>query len=143
MANEEKTAWTSLVSAGVGLLLYVVFVLIALDKSESIADIAYSLPLLGCVLCIVGPSWLTRGALPGTAASQEAERDERDVDIARRSDQVRQQVLLLTCVVVLALALGSAEQFWIASAVFAGVSLSFISGSAVQLHGYRTGIRTW
>lgn len=139
MTNEEKTAWTSAISASAGLLAYLVFALAALVRNSNVKEIDFSLPLLGCMFGIVIPIWLMRGSLLRTAKTQEVRLDERDRDIALRGDQARHQILLLTCVIVLALALNQADYFWLAGTVFAGVSLSFVTGAAVQISGYRNG----
>lgn len=143
MTGEEKTAWTSAISAGVGLLLYLAFALVALGIHSEVEDIDFSLPLLGCMFGIVVPVWLMRGSLLRASGARGIERDERDMDIARRGDQARHQTLLMTCVIILALALNRSDHFWIAGAVFAGVSLSYVIGSAVQISGYRNGVNSW
>lgn len=142
MTGEEKTAWTSAISAGAGLIAYLVFALTALSGDIAVAEIDFSLPLLGCMFGIVIPVWVMRGSMLRPAKAQEVGRDERDMDIALRGDRVRHQILLLTFAIVLSLALNEGEYFWIAGCIFVGVSLSFVIGAAVQISGYRNGVRS-
>ncbi len=140
MVDEEKTAWISAILAGLGLLAYLVFSVVSLGSHPAVEDIGFEFPLLGCMFGTVVPIWLLRGSLLRRSGTLEIERDERDLDIARRGDQARHRLLLLTCVIVLSLALNKEEHFWIAGAVFAGVCLSFVIGAGVQIGGYRNGV---
>lgn len=140
MADEEKAAWVCAVSAGAGLVAYLVFSLVSLGNHHVVGEIGFEIPLLLCMFGIVIPLWLHRGALLRGSGARGIERDERDAEIARRGDQSRQQLLLLTCVIVLSLALNQRDHFWIAGALFAGVSLSFVFGSGIQIKAYRNGI---
>lgn len=140
MVDEEKTAWVSAISAGLGLLAYLVFSVVSIGIHPAVEDIGFAFPLLACMFGIVIPIWLLRGSLLRRSETLEIERDERDADIARRGDQARQRLLLITCVIVLSLALNKEEHFWIAGAAFAGVCLSFVIGAGVQISGYRHGV---
>ncbi len=79
MTGEEKTAWTSAISAGAGLIAYLVFALTALSGDIAVAEIDFSLPLLGCMFGIVIPVWVMRGSMLRPAKAQEVGRDERDM----------------------------------------------------------------
>lgn len=140
MTDDEKTAWTSALAAGVGLLAYVAYVLTAVGRGIPVSDIDFAFPLLGCIFAVVVHVWLMRASLLRASDDRGVERDERDLEIARRGDQVRHQALLLACAIVLSLALSRAEPFWIAGALFGGVALSLVAGAAAQISGYRNGV---
>lgn len=133
MADEEKTAWVSAVSAAAGLLAYLVFVVAAVGNDAPVA--ASRVHVRGR-----HPRLDAARIRGGRSGGQEPVRDERDAEIARRGDQTRHHVLLLACAIVLSLALNKTENFWIAGALFAGVSLSFVIGTGVQISGHRHGV---
>lgn len=143
MPDEEKVAWATVASAGLGMLAFAVVVLLRVLDGTRVGDQPYSFPMIGCMFLIVVPVWVIRAVLLKRNAGTAMGPDERDRDIARRADQAKFGILLMACVIVLALAFNGSDHFWIASAVFAGLGLSFLGGGAVQINGYRRGIPAW
>ncbi|MCV9996129.1 hypothetical protein OIU93_17755 [Paeniglutamicibacter sp. ZC-3] len=140
MSDGERVAWVTVASAGLGMLAFAVVVLLRILDGSLAGDQPFSFPMIGCMFLIVVPIWVTRAVLLKRNAGTNMGPDERDRDIVRRADQTKFGILLMACVVVLALAFNGSDHFWIASAVFAGLGLSFLGGAAVQINGYRRGI---
>lgn len=143
MASEEKMAWMTVASAGIGMLAFAAVVLLYHVAGSAVGEQNYSLPMLTCVLVMAVPAWVMRAVLQKRSGGQDLGTDERDLEIARRADQAKFRVLLFSSAIVLSLALNETEHFWIASTIFAGLGFSVMVGAVVQLRGCRSGVRAW
>ncbi|GAA5227963.1 hypothetical protein [Paeniglutamicibacter antarcticus] len=143
MADEEKVAWTTVVSAGIGMLAFAAVVLLCNVAGSVVGEQNYSLQMLACVFVMAVPVWVMRAVLLKSSGGEGVGADERDLEITGRADQAQFRVLLLSSAIVLSLAFNETEHFWIASTIFAGLGLSVIVGAVVQLRGYRSGVRAW
>lgn len=143
MSDEEKVAWVTAASGGLGLLAFVAVLLFRALGITPADDPNFSVPLIICMFIVVVPVWALRTVLLKRNEGADAGPDERDRAITRRADQAKFRILLMACVVVLALAFNGTDHFWIASVVFAGLAMSFVGGAAVEINGYRRGIPAW
>ncbi|MFL4473179.1 hypothetical protein ACIPVK_04195 [Paeniglutamicibacter sp. MACA_103] len=140
MPDEEKVAWATLGSFGLGMLAFAALVVVRLLGGIPVSEQSYSIPILICMMVMTVPVMVMRAILSRGSGDTDLGHDERDREITRRSDQSRYRVLLLACVVVLSMTFSGTEHFWIASVVFAGLGLSYLVGAAVQISGYRRGV---
>lgn len=143
MADEEKVAWMTIVSAGIGMMVFAAVVLLSDVAGRATGEQSYSLPMLACVFVMVVPVWVMRAVVLKRNGGENVGADERDLEISRRADQAKFRVLLFSSVIVLSLAFNETGYFWIALAIFAGLGFSGIVGAVVQLSGYRSGVRAW
>src|SRR3954462_401830 len=129
MSSEERVAWVSFVAGGIGMLAFVTVVLIHSMGGSATGEQDYSIPMIMCIFAMVVPVWVSRGLISRERKAAVLGPDERDREIARRAAQVKFQVLLIACVIVLSMVFSGADHFWIASTVFAGLGFSALVGS--------------
>lgn len=141
MAVQEQNAWAMLVTAVVGVGVYLTLLLVNLDGG-SLTAVAYQpLMLWTIVVTIV----VTIGAhivisIRANIAGEREKPDERDRAIERLGVQVGQAFLIIGGLAALLMALAEWEWFWIANVLYFGFALSGILEGISKVTAYRRGV---
>ncbi|ALJ20731.1 hypothetical protein [Microbacterium sp. No. 7] len=143
MGYGERNTWSGLIAGIAGIAVYVAIVAPQLG-SRPAGEIDWLWPMVwtvgGAIVVsiVLGIVW---GIVAGARDPEERHvEDVRDRDIARLGDRVGQAFLVLAMVGTIALCAVSAEWFWIANTVYAGLALSSIVGGVARVIVYRGGM---
>ncbi|MFI6321960.1 hypothetical protein ACIBG8_30810 [Nonomuraea sp. NPDC050556] len=133
MSYEEKGTWVYLL-ATVGAFAGYVVVMLGRPASGFVA------PMLWCIGIAIGASIVGRILLEIAKPSETHKGDARDREIHRFGEYVGGVVLGVCMVVPLGLAMVDAASFWIASAIYAALTLSTCVGTVLKIVAYRRGL---
>ena len=139
MSFGEKGNWLYVVVTAATFAVYVVIVL-GRAGDGSLADVTYVSTMLWAIGIGVGLNILGSIAVAISKPSEADKTDERDRSIDRLGEYVGGIVLGIGMIGPLGLALGDADSFWIANAIFAVFVLSALVSSIVKIVGYRRGL---
>jgi hypothetical protein len=141
VAFQEKRAWVmALVSVGA----YAAYLAVVLSNGGAgdLTRTPYVAALLWTVGAAIVANVLLQIPLAMTAPHDAGAKDERDRDIYRFGEYVGQSFLVIGGVVALVLAMGKAQHFWIANALYLAFVLSAVLSSIAKIAAYR-GVRPW
>jgi hypothetical protein len=138
VALEEKKAWiyTALAVIIPGLYAIVVFGQLGSTRVEAIN---YAQPLFIAIGLAIGLTILGTILLSIVSGHTSGKLDEREREIARRSDLIGYYVLSAGIVGALVLVCTNQPHFWIANAIYGAFILSAVVSSIVKLVAYRRG----
>jgi hypothetical protein len=138
---EEKRAW---IMALVSVVTYAAYLVVVLGRlgDASVTDVSYASLLLWTVGISIGVQILLAIVVGGTSEGAR-QKDSRDREIHQFSQYVAQGFIVIGGVAALLLALGEADHFWIANALYLGFTLSGVVSSVAKIITYRTGLPSW
>lgn len=143
MSFEEKSTWLFGIIVIAGYTVYLALVLPAVLGGESIATVAYQIPMLATIGGAIAAGILGGIAL-GIASPKEAGKaDQRDREIDRFGEHIGQSFTVIGGITALVLALIEAPWFWIANALYLGFVLAGLLAVLAKLAAYRRGFQPW
>jgi len=144
MEYGQRNTWSTLIASVLGCLAYAAIIASRL-RSTPAAEIEWVAPMLwtmgaAIIVSIVGS--IALGVIAGMRDPEVGHTaDVRDRDISRLGDRVGQTFLVLGMIGALVLCAVTAEVFWIANTIYAGLALGTIVGSVARVAAYRGGMR--
>ncbi|MVU80413.1 hypothetical protein GPX89_24580 [Nocardia sp. ET3-3] len=141
MPYEEKRTWILGVASVVSYVIYLVVVLVR-ARDQALTSVSFAAPLLWAV----GGSILASiiGSIAVAIGSREGDRkDQRDKEIDLRGAQIGGAFTALGAGGGLLLSLADADRFWIANAIYLGLTLGALVSAAAKLVAYRRGMWPW
>lgn len=142
MAHEEKRAWIMLVVSSIAYLVYVAIILGRAAGGE-LAAVPYVAALLWTVGAAIAISIALTIAIGVPTPHGDKLRDQRDLEIARLSDNVGGSFVAIGGIAALLMSLAEINHFWIANVIFLGFALSAVLGSITKIMAYRKGFQEW
>jgi hypothetical protein len=141
MGVQEQNAWAMLVTAVVGVGVYLTLLLLNLDGG-SLTTVDYQPLMLWTIAASIA---VTIGAhiaisIRANIAGEREKPDERDRAIERLGVQVGQAFLIIGGLAALLMALAEWEWFWIANVLYFGFALSGILEGISKVTAYRRGV---
>lgn len=142
MASEERRSWIMLLAA---IVSYGVYLGLVLGRSGGVRLVqrSYQPALLWAVGGAIAASILLDIAVSVLSPDGANVKDQRDREIHRFGGYVGQGFVVLGSVAGLLLAMGGADRFWIANAIYLAFVLSAVVGSTARLVAYRFGFQPW
>ena len=138
MSYEEKGVWTTLAVSVAVSIWYAITVAGQLQQTPAEA-LDFGPTLLWAIGISIGASIVVRIVVEILTPSDSYKVDARDKAISRRGGYVLGSVISIGMLGPLALAILSADSFWIANAMFAVYVVGSAAGGVVQLIAYRRG----
>jgi hypothetical protein len=136
MTNEEKRAWTYLVTASGVVAVYLAVILSQLPDKDA-ADIAYIRPMVTAIVAAIVINMVL--TMVTTSGSPDL-KDERDQRISRHGEFVAFYVMSVCAIVPLGLAMAEADYFWIANTLYLSFVAAALASSVVKIVAYRRGL---
>lgn len=139
MSYEEKGVWIYLVVA-LGTLAGYATVVLGRADGQPLTEVAYVPPLLWAIGASILATVVLRVVVEVARPSETHTADPWDREINRRGEHVGGIVLAVVLLGPFALALGEADHFWIANAIYATYIVQAVTSSLVKVRAYRYGL---
>jgi hypothetical protein len=138
VSYEEKGVWTSLVVT-VAVSVWYALAVAGQLRLTTVDDHDFRPTLLWAIGISIGASIVVRILVEILTPSDSYKVDARDKAISRRGGYLMGMVVSIGMIGPLALAILSADAFWIANSMFAVYVVGSIAGGVAQLIAYRRG----
>jgi hypothetical protein len=138
---EERRAWIRL---AVSVLAYGAYLAVVLARAHGrpLAEVPFGGALVASVLAAIGAAILAE-IVVNTLVPGPLTIDARDREVGRLGDQVGQSFVVIGALAAMLLAIGDADRFWIANAVYLGFVCSAVLGGVTRVIAYRRGLPEW
>lgn len=142
MAFLEKSNWVVLVVGVPTVLIYLVLV-VPQVVDEPIAAVDWVQPMVVAIVSFVLANVLGNVVAAATNPREADKNDERDREIDRLGERIGNWLLVAGSIAALVLAMGKADHFWIANAIFLGGIAGALLSSVVKIAAYHGSFQRW
>jgi hypothetical protein len=138
----EKSNWVVLVVAVPTLLVYGA-VVVPQVIGKPMAEVSWVQPMLFAIVGFVVANVLGNMVAAATNPAEAEKNDERDREIDHFGERIGSWLLGAGAIAALALAMTTADHFWIAHAIFLGAIAGALLGSIAKIAAYHGPYQRW
>ena len=138
----EKSNWVVLV-VGVPTLLVYVALVVPQVLGHPIAEVSWVQPMIFAIAGFVVANILGNVVAAATNPKEADKNDQRDREIDHFGERVGNWLMIAGSIAALALAMGMADHFWIANAIFLGGMAAALVSSVTKIAAYHGPFQRW
>jgi hypothetical protein len=138
----EKSNWVVLVVGVPTLLVYVALVVPQL-LGKPLAEVSWVQPMVFAIVGFVVANILGNVVAAASNPKEADKNDQRDREIDHYGERIGNWLIIAGSIAALVMAMGGADQFWIANAIFLGGIAGAILSSATKIAAYHGPFQQW